>query len=193
MVKAIKVKVEKARNEIIKNVPLNKYLLKHKYLYTDTLEGKINCPVHEEHTPSLFFDVEKGVYHCFGCGSKGSIVEFVTAMDKKTDDKANAVKTILKLSKEFDVKIPDMFDYSDIEKPNKRVNRKLDLEKMRARNGDTIYNRKVERLEPRIATLSIPNRLKAYRVIDHLFLGKITPKDAYDKLLVFLETAESGE
>lgn len=193
MGQAINAKVEQARKIIIEEVPLNKYLLAHKYLYNDTLEGKINCPVHDENSPSCYFDVEKGVYHCFGCGSKGSVVELVTAVDKKTDDRANIVKTILKLSKEFNVKIPNMFDYSDMSKPTKRVNRKFELDKMKTKNKDVIFNRKIERLESRITELEIPDRLKAYRVIDHLFLGKLTPKDAYDKLTAFLNSLEGVE
>ena len=29
------------------------------------------CPFHEERHPSFSFNVEKGVYHCHGCGAQG--------------------------------------------------------------------------------------------------------------------------
>lgn len=32
-----------------------------------------HCPFHEDKTPSMFVHVEKGVYNCFSCGSKGTI------------------------------------------------------------------------------------------------------------------------
>lgn len=186
--KAIEQKVDAARKKLIQEIPLNKYLIDHKYLYIDSMEGKINCPVHEERTPSLFFDAEKGVYHCFGCGSKGSLVEMETAMDKKTDEKSNMVKTILKLAKEYNVEIPNMFEYDNLSKPRKHKRDKFDLKKQTAKNEDTIYNRKLERLEDSISQLAITDRLKAYRVIDSVFLENMKPKEAYVKLESFVNS-----
>lgn len=186
--KAIESKVDAARLKLIKEIPLNKYLIDHKYLYIDAMEGKINCPVHEERSPSCFFDAEKGVYHCFGCGSKGSLVEMETAMDKKTDDKANTIKTILKLSKEYNIAIPNMFEYDTLSKPRKHKRDKFDLKKQTSKNEDTLYTRKLERLEESISQLSITDRLKAYRVIDNVFLDNIKPKDAYEKLDTFVNS-----
>jgi len=38
------------------------------------------CPWHEDRTPSLSVDREKGLYHCFGCGESGDVVELVEKM-----------------------------------------------------------------------------------------------------------------
>ncbi|MEI2702080.1 MAG: DNA primase [Baekduia sp.] len=35
------------------------------------------CPFHEDRSPSFGIDVDKGVYHCFGCGAGGDIFTFV--------------------------------------------------------------------------------------------------------------------
>lgn len=52
--------------------------------------NKTNCLWHEEKTPSLSFDNEKGIYKCFGCGETGDIftlyqkvkeVDFKTALE----------------------------------------------------------------------------------------------------------------
>lgn len=32
-----------------------------------------SCPFHEDKNPSMFIHIEKGVYNCFSCGSKGTI------------------------------------------------------------------------------------------------------------------------
>lgn len=184
--KAIPAKIDAARNKLIQEIPLNKYLIDHKYLYVDAMEGKINCPVHEERSPSCFFDAEKGVYHCFGCGSKGSLVEMETAMDKKTDDKANTIKTILKLAREYNVEIPDMFEYDVLSKPKKHKRDKFDLKKNTSKNEEALYSRKLERLEDSIAQLAITDRLKAYRVIDNVFLDNIPAKDAFNQLDTFV-------
>lgn len=38
------------------------------------------CPWHEDSTPSLSVDREKGLYHCFGCGESGDVVALVEKM-----------------------------------------------------------------------------------------------------------------
>jgi len=35
------------------------------------------CPFHEEKTPSMMISPAKNVYHCFGCGAKGSVIDWV--------------------------------------------------------------------------------------------------------------------
>lgn len=34
------------------------------------------CPFHDEKTPSLSINIEKGVFHCFGCGAQGGVKRF---------------------------------------------------------------------------------------------------------------------
>jgi len=35
------------------------------------------CPFHNEKTPSFAVNLDKGYYHCFGCGKSGSIFDFI--------------------------------------------------------------------------------------------------------------------
>lgn len=47
---------------------------------------KCLCPFHDDHNPSLSFNMEKGVYYCPVCGAKGNMTTFlskVTGKDKK--------------------------------------------------------------------------------------------------------------
>ncbi len=37
------------------------------------------CPFHQEKTPSFTVNVQRGFFHCFGCGKGGSVVDFVMA------------------------------------------------------------------------------------------------------------------
>lgn len=37
------------------------------------------CPFHKEKTPSLHIDPDKQLYHCFGCGSGGTVLQFIMA------------------------------------------------------------------------------------------------------------------
>lgn len=39
--------------------------------------GMAVCPFHIEKTPSFSINFESGLYHCFGCGEKGNIYQFI--------------------------------------------------------------------------------------------------------------------
>lgn len=42
---------------------------------------KALCPFHEDTNPSLKINTARNIYHCFACGAKGNVLDFVTAMD----------------------------------------------------------------------------------------------------------------
>ncbi len=42
---------------------------------------KAKCPFHKDKNPSLSLSNEKNVFHCFGCGAKGDIIEFVRRLE----------------------------------------------------------------------------------------------------------------
>jgi DNA primase catalytic core len=39
------------------------------------------CPFHDDHTPSFHISPTKHLFHCFGCGAAGSVVDFVMKQD----------------------------------------------------------------------------------------------------------------
>lgn len=49
------------------------------------------CPFHTDRTPS-FFVYDDGIYHCFGCGAHGDVIDFVAARDRV--DIATAVSNL---------------------------------------------------------------------------------------------------
>lgn len=40
------------------------------------------CPIHREKTPSFFFNEEKGVWHCFGCGKGGDAISLIMEVER---------------------------------------------------------------------------------------------------------------
>jgi hypothetical protein len=40
------------------------------------------CPFHSDHNPSLSIDLDRGFFHCFGCGAGGDITAFVMLREK---------------------------------------------------------------------------------------------------------------
>lgn len=53
---------------------------------------KILCPFHNDTDPSCSVDLQKGLFHCFGCGAEGDKIQFVK-LYKHTDFKG-AVKVL---------------------------------------------------------------------------------------------------
>ena len=46
--------------------------------------GMTYCPFHQDKTPSLSVDFEKGKYYCFGCTAKGDTITFIMKVLNKT-------------------------------------------------------------------------------------------------------------
>jgi len=42
------------------------------------------CPFHEDNTPSLVITPAKNLFHCFGCGTAGSVIDWVMKTQGKT-------------------------------------------------------------------------------------------------------------
>ncbi|MEZ8221261.1 DNA primase [Candidatus Fervidibacteria bacterium JGI MDM2 JNZ-1-D12] len=51
---------------------------------------KALCPFHQEKTPSFYVSPEKGLWHCFGCGAGGDVIDFVQRIEGLTFTEAIA-------------------------------------------------------------------------------------------------------
>ncbi len=47
-------------------------------------ERTARCPFHDDRRPSFSFNVEKKVFHCFSCGAKGDVLDFVAKVEGST-------------------------------------------------------------------------------------------------------------
>src|SRR5439155_11892293 len=46
------------------------------HLRRDGKSLKCLCPFHEERAASCYINPDKGVFHCFGCGASGSVIDY---------------------------------------------------------------------------------------------------------------------
>lgn len=61
------------------------------------------CPFHREKTPSFHVSGDKQLYHCFGCGAGGSVIQFVMAAENL--DFPDAIKL---LAERAGISLPEM-------------------------------------------------------------------------------------
>ncbi len=60
------------------------------------------CPFHSEKTPSFHVSSDKQLYHCFGCGEGGSVVQFIMKMEN-----LDFVETIKFLASRAGISLPE--------------------------------------------------------------------------------------
>ncbi len=66
------------------------------------------CPFHREKTPSFHVSGDKQLYHCFGCGAGGSVIQFVMAAENL--DFPDALKL---LAERAGINLPEMGQSKD--------------------------------------------------------------------------------
>lgn len=142
----------------------------------------IRCPFpdHDDSTPSFSFDVSKGLFNCFGCGRGGDIVNLHYHFNKIEDDRYTRVRAIRELSKEYKVKIPDVYN-REVQFEKGRVNKykaqKVNLDNIR----EEVYREKIKGYLRRVKVMNDVNKkIKIYRWVDDMYLELRGVKEVFD-------------
>lgn len=99
------------------------------YGFSPNYAGYISCPFHGEKTPSLrIYDGRKG-WHCFGCGSGGSVIDFVMKLFD-----INFSQAVIRIGNDFGIISTDC-DH----KPSE-LRRKREQERIKVRNYQKEYD-----------------------------------------------------
>ncbi|MCL5674644.1 MAG: DNA primase [Candidatus Omnitrophica bacterium] len=81
--------------EIIEKLDIYEVVSKYITLKKSGRNYKANCPFHEEKTPSFLVSPEKQIFHCFGCGAGGNVINFLMKIENTDFSEAvyNAANT----------------------------------------------------------------------------------------------------
>ncbi|MCS7192772.1 MAG: DNA primase [Armatimonadetes bacterium] len=60
---------------------------------------KALCPFHQDKNPSFFVSPEKGLWHCFGCGSGGDVIDFIQRIEGLT-----FIEAVAKLARQLGIR-----------------------------------------------------------------------------------------
>jgi DNA primase len=74
---------------------------------------KAICPFHNEKTPSLIVTPHKGLFHCFGCGAGGNVINFVMKIEN-----LSFVEAVNLLADRYNIQLEDYNDKALMEKHN---------------------------------------------------------------------------
>jgi DNA primase len=77
------------------------------------------CPFHSERTPSFTVNEEKGIFHCFGCGTGGSLFNFLMRANNWTFPEA-----VKELANRYQVTLPE-WELSEEEKRRRTLKARL--------------------------------------------------------------------
>jgi DNA primase len=64
-------------------------------LKPDREQQLVKCIFHNDDTPSLSVNIKEGVFHCFGCGAKGGIKEFLKRVGENEQDWVKYTENII--------------------------------------------------------------------------------------------------
>lgn len=67
------------------------------------------CPLHDESSPSFFYVEDKNMFHCFGCGKGGSVVELHFHLQHRLNERYTKSRAVMDLAKMYNVEIPNLF------------------------------------------------------------------------------------
>ena len=135
------------------------------------------CPFHNEKSPSFHVSREKQLFHCFGCGASGNLIQFV--MRTENLDFTDALKL---LADKAGIALPeDNSEYSD-ENHKKRV-RILEMNRVAAR---FFYECLTQSFDGKKAQKYFFERKITPQTITAYGLGYAPP--SYTKLLDFLKS-----
>ena len=67
---------------------------------------KIPCPFHDDHEPSCSVNVERRVYHCFGCEAAGNVLEFVHEMENRNGEGVSLRRAGILLAEISGIELP---------------------------------------------------------------------------------------
>ena len=163
---------------------------------------KACCPFHEEKTPSFTVVPTKQIYHCFGCGESGGIIDFVMKYDHLSFVEAietvagesgisvvydQTAKPVDKRFKRYNQIMSELNDFYQIQlKSSSEKNKVVSYAKKRGISGSIAKRFELGFAPPGWTNLFDQYSMNEESVQDLLSMGMIVPKkdkkdDYYDR------------
>lgn len=176
-------RIDDARNKIIQEVALSSEL-EHYHINTDY--EKVHCPFHDDGSPSLFWSDDKKVYHCFGCGAAGTVVEFVRRMEMQQGNFLTQKEVVQQLALKYKVEIPDL-DFEAIAPVKSKVVQSHQVD------PKVHQKKRIERYEGQLKRLDVDTQTVGYYLVDRWYWGLAGGSETLTQLEQLFKTNKKGE
>nr|HPM42139.1 DNA primase [bacterium] len=138
------------------------------------------CPFHNEKTPSFNVSDEKGIFHCFGCGEGGDVIQFVMKFDG-----LSFAEAVRHLAGRAGVEIPAALDPREAEKEEESSRKKRYMLRINEIARDWFMGRLVDAKAGAAARKYLQDRGISEEIWKQHFLGYAD--NSWDALLHHLE------
>lgn len=99
-----------ARQKVIDTLTIPEYYMDYVDEERDLdFYAKDCCPLHDEDSPSFFYLPDRQMFHCFGCGLAGSVVELHYHLQLRSNPNYKKVSAVRDLAKMYEIEIPNLF------------------------------------------------------------------------------------
>ena len=120
------------------------------------------CPFHKEKTPSFSVSPDKQLFHCFGCGAGGNVINFVMKIEA-----LDFIETVKLLAEKAGIDLPEA-DYTGIE--GQRTQKKQLIKELNTQAAKFFYNTLMSK-EGVVAREYLAGRKISERTIKQFGLG----------------------
>ena len=154
-----------AKNKVLKDVPLSKVLTKMGYrnIYSDS--GKVTCPIHDDSSPSFFYDDNLQTFHCFGCQRKGTVIDLHRYMEEKEGNSITYIQALTDVATEYVIELPNIYAETELSRStHKKVERFVV-------DPEFIENQTIKNFESNAKQQPIKTRLIVYGLLDKYYMG----------------------
>ncbi|MEE0943944.1 MAG: DNA primase [Clostridia bacterium] len=141
------------------------------------------CPFHKEKSPSFHVNRDKQVFHCFGCGAGGGLMQFVMRVEG-----LDFVEALKLLADRAGIILPEDGDVTDNDAKYRQKQRIYEINKLSAR---FFYDTLTKAPEGKVGLEYLYNRKILPQTITKYGLGYAP--DKYDALLGYLRSKGFSE
>lgn len=171
-------RINKAKQRIIEGVFFDDLI---KYYKLDHGDQRMQCPFHGDSNPSLFYDEDRHVFHCFGCHAKGTVVEFYQRMEGLEGRKLGLEETIKEMGQRFHILIPELINQR-LKPPTRVVKEAIPV------NPSLKLAKKIQQFESVIKQWEDNNKkVVGYYLLDRWAWGLVDTEETYQLLKTLTE------
>lgn len=141
---------------------------------------KINCPFHNEKSPSFVINPVKQIFHCFGCGVGGNVISFVMKQDRCEFPEAVRI-----LARRVNLEMPE-----NDQRPDPQANLRQQLFAINEKVVEYFHYKLIsdKSLEGRAARKYLKERGVSLDMVKHFRLGYAV--DQWDGVLKYLKSKD---